>query len=175
VTADPSPAPIPQGSLELLDTPVARKLLASAIHARLAYAAKDGTPRIVPTWFQWTNGEVVMPTYIQAPHIPAPGARRLAALRARPDVAISIDTDTEPPQALLIRGRAQIIEVDGVDPDYAASARQYLGEEAARELLDMVDQPSTRMARITVRPTWVGLLDFAGGRLPGVMASPDAS
>jgi Pyridoxamine 5'-phosphate oxidase len=171
VTADPSPAPIPQGSLELLDTPVARELLASNIHARLAYTAKDGTPRIVPTWFQWTNGDIVMPTYIQAPHIPAPGARRLAALRVRPDVAISIDTDTEPPQALLIRGKAQITEVDGVDPDYADSARQYLGEEAARGLLDMVDQPGTRMARITVRPTWVGLLDFAGGRLPGVMAT----
>jgi hypothetical protein len=37
----------------------------------------------------------------------------------------------------------------------------------------MADQPGTRMARITVRPTWVGLLDFAGDRLPGVMATPD--
>jgi hypothetical protein len=172
VTADTEPPAIPQGSLELLDTPVARELLASAIPARVAYTAADGTPRIVPTWFQWTNGELVMPTYIQAPHIPAPGARRLAALRARPDVAISIDTGTEPPQVLLIRGKAQISEVDGVDRDYAVSARQYLGEEAARQLLEMVDQPGTRMARITVRPAWVGLLDFAGGRLPGVMATP---
>jgi hypothetical protein len=174
VQADTEPAAIPQGSLELLDTPVARKLLASAIPARVAYTAKDGTPRIVPTWFRWTNGELVMPTYIQAPHIPAPGARRLGALRARPDVAISIDTGTEPPQVLLVRGKAHISEVDGVDPDYAASARHYLGEDAARELLDMVDQPGTRMARITVRPDWVGLLDFAGGRLPGVMAVPEA-
>jgi hypothetical protein len=36
----------------------------------------------------------------------------------------------------------------------------------------MLDQPGTRMARITVRPTWVGLLDFGGGRLPGVMTPP---
>jgi hypothetical protein len=165
-------AGIPQGSLELLETPVAQKLLASAIPARLAYNAKDGTPRVVPTWFRWTGGELVMPTYIQAPHIPAPGARRLGALRARPDVAITIDTEGEPAQALLIRGKAEITEVDGVDPDYAASARQYLGEEGARQLLDMVDHPDTRMARITVRPTWVGLLDFAGGRLPEVMATP---
>ena len=172
--ADIEPAAIPQGSLELLDTPVARKLLASAIPARVAYTAKDGTPRIVPTWFRWSNGELVMPTYIQAPHIPAPGARRLGALRVRPDVAISIDTETEPPQALLMRGKAHIADVDGVDPDYADAARQYLGDDAARELLDMVDRPGTRMARITVRPTWVGLLDFAGGRLPGVIAVPEA-
>jgi hypothetical protein len=36
----------------------------------------------------------------------------------------------------------------------------------------MVDRPGARMARITVRPAWVGLLDFADGRLPGVMSAP---
>jgi hypothetical protein len=166
-------AAIPQGSLELLDTPQARRLLASAIPARVAYTAKDGTPRIAPTWFQWTDGELVMPTFIQAPHVAAP-ARRLAALRARPDVAISIDTESTPPQVLLVRGKAQITEVDGIDPDYAVSARQHLGEEPARQYLAMADQPGTRMARITVRPAWVGLLDFTGDRLPGAMATPDA-
>lgn len=166
-------ATIPQGSLELLDTPLARTLLASAIPARVAYTAKDGTPRIVATWFRWTEGDLVMPTFIQAPHVPAP-ARRLAALRARPDVAISIDTESMPAQVLLVRGKAEITEVDGIDPDYAASARLYLGEEAAREYLAMADQPGTRMARITVRPTWVGLLDFGGERLPGVMSTSDA-
>jgi len=164
---------LPQGSLELLDTPLAKRLLDAAIPARIAYTAKDGTPRIVPTWFQWTDGELVMPTFVQAPHVQTP-ARRIAALRARPDVAVSIDTESTPAEALLLRGKAQVTEVDGIDPDYAVSARQYLGEEGARELLDMADQPGTVMARIAVRPTWVGLLDFAGGRLPEVMAGPDA-
>jgi hypothetical protein len=163
-------AAVPQGSPQLLDTPLAKRLLASAIPARLAYTAKDGTPRIAASWFQWTDGEVVMPTFIQAPHVTAP-ARRLAALRARPDVAVSIDTESTPAQALMLRGKVQVTEVDGIDPDYAASARQYLGEEAASQYLAMADQPGTRMARITVRPTWVGLLDFAGDRLPGVMAT----
>jgi hypothetical protein len=166
-------AAIPQGSLELLDTPQARRLLASAIPARVAYTAKDGTPRIVPTWFPWTDGELVMPTFIQAPHVPSP-ARRLAALRARPDVAVSIDTESTPAQVLLVRGKAQVTEIDGIDPDYAVSARQYLDEDGARQYLGMADQPGTRMARISLRPTWVGLLDFAGDRLPGVMAMPDA-
>jgi hypothetical protein len=170
---DAESAAIPQGSPQLLGDPLAKRLLASAIPARVAYTAKDGTPRISATWFQWTGGEVVMPTFIQAPHVRAP-ARRLAALRSRPDVAVSIDTESTPAQALMLRGQAQVTEVEGIDPDYAASARQYLGEEAARQYLAMVDQPGTRMARITVRPTWVGLLDFAGDRLPGVMATPDA-
>ena len=166
-------AAIPQGRPALLDTPLAKRLLASAIPARVAYTAKDGTPRIAASWFQWTDGELVMPTFIQAPHVRAP-ARRLGALRARPDVAVSIDTESTPAQALLVRGKAKVTEVDGIDPDYVVSARQYLGEEAARQYLAMADQPGTRMARITVRPTWVGLLDFAGDRLPGVMATPDA-
>ena len=162
---------IPQGSPELLDTPLARTLLAAAIPARVAYTANDGTPRIVATWFQWTDGELVMPTFIQAPHVAAP-ARRLAALRARPDVAVSVDTESTPAQALLVRGTAQITEVDGIDPDYAVSARQYLGEEAAHDYLAMADQRGTRMARITVCPSWVGLIDFAGDRLPGIMIPP---
>ena len=164
-------AALPQGSPQLLDTPLARSLLTATIPARVAYTAKDGTPRIVPTWFQWTDGELVMPTFIRAPHVAAP-SRRLTALRARPDVAVSIDTDGTPAQALLLRGEARITEVDGIDPDYAEAARQYLGADAAGEYLAMADQPGTRMARITLRPTWVGLLDFGGERLPGVMAPP---
>lgn len=170
--SDPQLAALPQGSLELLDTPLASSLLALAIPARLAYTAKDGTPRIAPTWFQWTGRQLVMPTFIQAPHMLRP-ARRLAALHARPHVAVSIDTESTPAQVVLVRGKAQVTEVDGIDPDYAASARQYLGDEAAGPYLAMVDQPGTRMARITVRPTWAALLDFAGGRLPGVMATSD--
>jgi hypothetical protein len=167
---DVDPDGLPQGSLELLDTPLAKELLASTIPARVAYTAKDGTPRIVATWFQWVDGELVMPTFVKAPHVPAPAAR-LAALRARPDVAVSIDTEGAPAQVLMIRGKAEVTEVDGIDADYAASARQYLGDEGAAQYLAMADQPDTRMARITVRPTWVGLLDFAGGRLPGVMGT----
>jgi hypothetical protein len=150
---------------------LARTLLAAAIPARMAYTAADGTPRLVASWFQWSDGELIMPTFIAAPHIAAP-AHRLGALRARPAVAISIDTETTPAQVLSIRGRARITEIDGVDLDYATSARQYLGPEAAPDYLNMLDQPGTRMARITVRPEWVALLDFAGDRLPAVMAGP---
>jgi hypothetical protein len=159
---------LPQGDLRLLDHEVARRLLASAIPARLAYVAADGTPRVVPTWFRWTGTEVVMPTFVTAPHVRR-AAQRLAALRARPDVAVSIDTEAFPSETLSIRGRVEITEVDGVDPDFADAARQYMGEEAAADYLAGVDSPGTRMARIAVRPAWVGLVDFAT-RMPQIMA-----
>jgi hypothetical protein len=41
--------------------------------------------------------------------------------------------------------------------------------EAGNCYLTGVDQPGTRMARITVRPTWVGVVDFQT-RVPGIMA-----
>jgi hypothetical protein len=155
---------VPQGDLKLLDSDVAKRLLNSAIPARIAYMAKDGTPRVIPTWFHWNGSEVVMPTFIAAPHVRRPAAR-LAALRANPAVAITIDTDGNPPQALLIRGQASVTEVDGVAPEYEMAAHRYLGEEYANAYLGRISKPGTRMARIVVRPTWVGVLDFQT-RLP---------
>jgi hypothetical protein len=72
----------------------------------------------------------------------------VAALRANPAVAITIDTEQFPPQVLLVRGRASVTEVDGVATEYALAARRYMGEEAATDYLAQVDQPGTRMARI---------------------------
>jgi hypothetical protein len=124
---------------------------------------------VLPTWFQWTGEELVMGTFVSAPHVKRP-ATRLAALRANPDVAITIDTETFPPNVLLVRGKASVTEVDGVVPEYALAARRYPGKERATGYLAQVDHPGTRMARIAVRPAWVGVLDFET-RLPGVMVS----
>jgi hypothetical protein len=158
-------ASLPQGHLGLLDTPTARELLASRIPARLAFVWPDGTPRVVPTWFHWTEREIVMATYTAGPDIRHPAAR-LAALRANPAVALTIDTEGSPPRILAIRGRAEIDEVDGIAPEYAAAARRYLGN-AAEAMLAQVDRPGTAQARIVVRPAWVGVLDFVT-RLPSV-------
>jgi hypothetical protein len=160
-TAPTGPTGLRQGDLALLDTELAQHLLAAPIPARMAFIALDGTPRVVPTWFHWTGHELVMPTYVAGPRIGIRHpAARLAALRARPDVAVTIDTETFPPQSLSLRGRVEITEVDGLAPEYAAAARRYLGDEAAAGMLASLDQPGTRQARIALRPSWVGMLDF---------------
>lgn len=159
---------LPQGDLRLLDSEMAKGLLASTIPARFAYVALNGTPRVLPTWFYWTGAEVVMPTFVAAPHVRRPAAR-LQALRVNPNVAITIDTESFPPNVLLLRGQVSITEVQGIVPEYRLAARRYMGEETAAAYLAQVDQPGTAMARIALRPTWVGILDFAT-RLPGTMA-----
>lgn len=148
----------------MLDSEVAQRLLTSRIPARYAYTAKDGTPRVVPSWFHWTGDKLVLPTFISAPHVTQPAAR-LTALRAHPDVAVTIDTEGFPPEVLLMRGRVTVIDVDRMVPEYALAARRYLGDQDAAAYLAQIDQPVTRMARIALRPTWVGLLDFQT-RLP---------
>jgi hypothetical protein len=157
--------PLPQGDLRLLETDLAQRLLRSTIPARLAYVATDGSPRIVPTWFEWTGREIVMATYVAGPEVGIRHpAARLAALAANPAVALTIDTERFPPEVLTVRGRAEIDRVDGLAPEYVAAAHRYLGDEAASGMLASMDRPGTVQARIAVRPTWVGLLDFAARR-----------
>ena len=156
-----------QGDLRLLDTDLAKRLLTSTIPARYAFTALDGTPRIVGSWFVWTGEELVLPTFIAAPHV-SHAAYRVRALRANPDVAVSIDTESSPPEVLTMRGKAEITEADGVVPEYAEAAHRYLGTKQATAYLGQIDDPITRMARIAVRPAWVGLMDFQT-RMPSAL------
>ncbi|CAG7647493.1 pyridoxamine 5'-phosphate oxidase family protein [Actinacidiphila bryophytorum] len=152
-------AALPQGDVALLHSQVAQRLLASRELARVAYVAADGTPRVFPMLFHWNGEEVVLSTFHPA--------RKIAALRARPDVALTVDAATAPPQALLIRGRAEVTDVEGIAPDYRSALRRYAGsDEAGDAQAAAVDGPGVRMARIAVRPLWVGVLDFTT-RFPG--------
>jgi hypothetical protein len=150
-----------QGDLSLLDHPVARELLQSKIPARLAYSWPDGSPRVVPIWFHWNGKELVVGSPMKAP--------KLKALRTKSKVAVSIDTDTRPYHVLQIRGTAQTETVEGVSPEYEAAAKRYLGDEAARALVNQLRGMSTHMARISVKPEWVAVIDFET-RFPSAMA-----
>lgn len=149
---------LPQGDVRLLDSPTAQRLLHSTELARVAYVAGDGTPRVFPMLFHWTGQELVLSTFA--------GARKIGALRARPDIAVTIDTASTPPESLLIRGRAVVTDVDGVVPEYILAQRRYAGPEQGDANVAEIDRPGTRMARIAIRPTWVGILDFQT-RFPG--------
>ena len=65
-----------------------------------------------------------------------------------------------------VRGHAAVEEVPGIAIEYQKAAEHYLGEDASRELLAQLDPTTVVMARITVKPMWVGLIDF-DHRLPG--------
>jgi pyridoxamine 5'-phosphate oxidase-like protein len=137
---------------EILNRPLSREMLARDL-ARLAYVATDGTPRAIPIGFTWNGAEIVMCTPKNAPKLPA--------LRANPTVALTIDTEVHPPTILLLRGRAELDEVEGIPEEfltmngtYSMTSEQRIEWEAeVRSLYD-------GMVRIVVTPTWAKLIDF---------------
>ncbi|AKU16951.1 pyridoxamine 5'-phosphate oxidase family protein [Luteipulveratus mongoliensis] len=138
---------------EVLDRPLSRELLARDL-TRLAYVAKDGTPRTIPIAFAWNGSEAVMCTAKNAP--------KLHALKANPMVALTIDTEAHPPKILLIRGRAELDYVDGIPQEYLQPTSSY--EMSAEQRVEW--EAGVRslyhdgMVRIVVTPTWAKLIDF---------------
>lgn len=97
---------LPQGDVRLLGTEVAQRLLSSTELARMAYVARDSTPRVLPMLFHWDGSALVMDTFAGAP--------KIAALRARGNVAITIAAASTPPEVLLVRGVAEVTDVEGI-------------------------------------------------------------
>jgi hypothetical protein len=138
----------------------AQELLASAALARLAYTGTDGTPRVIPVAFFWTGDQVVICTAATAP--------KVAALSARPDVALTIDAGETPAQAraLSVRGRASVEIVSGVPEEYLAGARKVMDAAAAARFGQSCRELYDQMARIAITPRWARYYDFGAGRVP---------
>jgi hypothetical protein len=147
--------------VSLLNDPVAQELLKSTIPARLAYIALDGTPRVIPVWFVWNGTDFVMGT-------PAPTAK-VAAMKKNPRVALEIDTHEWPYKVLSVRGSVTVEMVDGVTPEYTQAAHRYFGPEAGQAWSDQVSGMFKEIAKISLRPDWVSILDFEG-RFPQQIA-----
>jgi uncharacterized pyridoxamine 5'-phosphate oxidase family protein len=142
----------PSEVTEVLNRPLSQELLARDL-TRLAYVARDGTPRVVPIGFVWNGTEIVMCT--------AKNAAKLTALRHNPAVALTIDTEVHPPTTLLIRGRAELDVVEGIPEEYLQMNGSYTMTPEQREGWEAeVRSVYDGMVRIVVTPTWAKLIDF---------------
>jgi hypothetical protein len=137
---------------EVLSRPLSQELLSRDV-TRLAYVAKDGTPRNVPIAFAWNGSEIVLCTAKNAPKLPS--------LRRNPAVALTIDTEVHPPKILLIRGRAELDVVEGIPEEYLQINGSYeMTPEQRIEWEAGVRSLYDGMVRIVVTPTWAKLIDF---------------
>jgi hypothetical protein len=137
---------------EVLNRPLSQELLDRDL-TRLAYVAKDGTPRNIPIGFTWNGSTIVMCTSKNAP--------KLAALRHNPAVALTIDTEVHPPKMLLIRGQAELDVVEGIPDEYLQMNGSYeMTPEQRVEWEAEVRSLYDGMVRIVVTPTWAKLIDF---------------
>jgi hypothetical protein len=137
---------------EILNRPYSQELLARDL-CRLAYVAKDGTPRTIPIAFTWNGSTLVMCTTLNAP--------KLHSLRRNPAVAITIDTEVHPPKILLIRGRVELDVVDGIPEEYLQINGSYEMTAEQRVAWEAeVRSLYQGMVRVVVTPTWAKLIDF---------------
>jgi hypothetical protein len=137
---------------EILNHPTSRELLARDL-TRLAYVAKDGTPRSIPIAFTWNGAEIVLCTPKNAPKLPS--------LRRHPEVALTIDTEVHPPKILLIRGHADLDPVEGIPDEYLQMNGTYcMTPEQRVEWEAEVRSLYDGMVRIVITPTWAKLIDF---------------
>jgi uncharacterized pyridoxamine 5'-phosphate oxidase family protein len=146
--------------VEQLDDQGAQELLGSPQPIRLAYAGRDGSPRVVPVGFLWKGGRIYVCTATSAP--------KVAALRERPSVAAVIDEGISSSDAkqLLIRGTAEIEIVDGVAPEYFEAAAKGEGGTDLEEFEKNVRAVFDQQARISITPEWARFYDFGAGKLP---------
>jgi hypothetical protein len=116
---------------------------------------------VVPIWFHWDGRVVTLGTPVRAP--------KLRALASNPDVGLTIDDSTSwPYKALLLRGRSSVEMLDDVSPQYAASARRYFGDTQGEAWVSQLR--GKPMARISIEPTWVRVLDFVT-RFPSALSA----
>ena len=135
-----------------LNKPLAGQLLRGSPLTRLAYTALDGTPRVIPIGYLWKDRRLVVCTI--------PTSAKVKALRQNPAVALTIDSDGQPPRCLLMRGRASIEIVEGVPQDYIDASLKTQSARGAEDFEGGVRAMYDSMARITIEPTWARLNDF---------------
>ena len=142
---------------QVLNDPLGQDLLRTNKLARLAYLGGDGYPRVIPIGFYWNGAQIIVCTATNAP--------KVRALARNPKVALTIDTDTQPPHVLLVRGTAHIDVVDGVPFEYLEASKKGIPEQQWNSFEAQVRTMYKQMARIAITPEWAKLFDFET-RLP---------
>ena len=143
--------------MDVLKDPLAQELLHSPLLARLGYNGVDGAPRVVPVGYVWNGSTFIVCTAVQAP--------KVRALASNAKVALCIDSDSQPPHVLLVRGTAAVEIVDGVPDEFLEASQKGLPREQWPTFEAQVRSIYPQMARITIEPEWAKLLDFET-RLP---------
>lgn len=113
--------------------------LAEARPVRLACIDDNGIPYLVPMWYEWDsedNGFWIVPRKksIWAKYI-----------KARPNVAISIDEENPPYRKVFVQGKAELIEEPNLGGQWVDVATKmsyrYLGENGPDYLEPTLNEP----------------------------------
>ncbi|MGQ9573242.1 MAG: pyridoxamine 5'-phosphate oxidase family protein [Dehalococcoidia bacterium] len=123
--------------------------------AVVATVGPDGQPHAVPTWYEYSHGEIVFHT--------GPHSRKYRNLRHNDRVSICVDTKTAPYKAVVVYGRA-VTEVGTDDDRSRRMAISYLGERVGNRYADSVQ--GSRLVIVRVRPEKIVSWDYGRGDNP---------
>jgi hypothetical protein len=138
---------------DVLDNdPIARELMSAPIPARLAYVGPDGGPRVIPIAFLYKDARIDAYTL--------PESAKVEALRSHPKVALTVDTESQPPHVLMVRGTASVETVEGVPDDYIEASRRFFSDDQFPAWEKQVRALYDNMTRISITPTWAKVFDF---------------
>lgn len=132
-----------------------RELLEQPLVGVLGTAGPDGQPHVVPTWYLYEGGELVMHASRRA--------RRVRDLRQNDRASFCVDTKTHPYRAVIVWGRATVT-VDVDDERMRRLAVRYLGQQSGDVYADTL--VGARMAIIRLRPERIITWDYGRGDNP---------
>jgi PPOX class probable F420-dependent enzyme len=104
-----SPEPIPSPHVE--------QRLRSEIMLWLSSVRPDGRPHLVPVWFLWDAGHLVV--------FSKPKNQKIRNIRANPNVVVALETRDDGEDVVLIEGRAALVERADLSPTLPAFANKY--------------------------------------------------
>ena len=117
----------PIGPTRELNEKELNEFLQGAWGARLACIRRDGTPHVVPLWYEWDGRALWLAA--------SPGAFWKEYILTNPRVSLTIDEPWPPLRRVFVSSAAQIMPEDQVPGGLAALrqrlAARYLGEDAA--------------------------------------------
>jgi PPOX class probable F420-dependent enzyme len=99
------------------------RFLEKARIARLGTINRDGTPHVVPVWYRFEDGEILVLTDA--------GSQKHRNIERDARVTVCVDDETPPYHTVLVRGTAVVTESPGAEWRLALAVH-YLGEERGR-------------------------------------------
>ncbi len=132
--------------------PIAQGLASSAALARLGYIDPHGFPKVMPVGFHWADGEFIICTATSASKVPA--------LQSNARAALTIDSADQPLHVLMVRGFATVAIVSGIPDEFLASYRKLVPPTTWPAFEQGIRTTYQEMARITLLPEEVTILDF---------------
>jgi PPOX class probable F420-dependent enzyme len=102
-----------------------RELLAETIVGQLSFTGLDGYPRVVPVWFDFRDGQLLISN--------APGTYKCRCIRAGGRVGFAVSDPTPPYRLVTLTGDAVVEPLPEAERIQLATgqARRYLGEARA--------------------------------------------